>query len=156
MDTYHPQTIMYEEKKVTTWALWLIAFMIVFFVFYAYLMREFLLIFWIISPIILFVIFTLYNFAFYQVKVFDDKSLQFGFPNWHLRLQGHEVKSIEEIEYHPIKDFGGLGWRIGRKDGKWKFGYVVWLQKGIEVETTGGKHYVFGTNNPQSIISALQ
>ena len=94
--------------------------------------------------------------AFYSVKVFDDKTLQFGFPKWHIKLQPHEIKSIEETgSYRPIKDFGGLGWRIGRKDGKWKRGYLVWLQKGIEVETVSGIHYVFGTDNPQAILSAL-
>ena len=81
---------------------------------------------------------------------------QFGFPQWHIQLQPHEIKSIEETgSYRPIKDFGGLGWRVGRKDGKWKRGYLVWLQKGIEIETMNGRYYVFGTDDPQAILSAL-
>jgi hypothetical protein len=55
-----------------------------------------------------------------------------------------------------MKDFGGLGWRVGRKDGKWKRGYLVWLQKGIEIETVNEIHYVFGTDDPQAILSALR
>ena len=95
--------------------------------------------------------------AFYSVKIFDDKTIQFGFPNWNKKLQPSEIKSIEEIPYHPIREFGGLGWRVGRgrKNGKWRIGYVMWLQKGIEIEATNGKYYVFGTDNPQAILSAL-
>ena len=105
---------------------------------------------------LLFVIFVCYNIAFYSVKVFDDKTLQFGFPAWNKKLQLSEINSIEEIPYHPMREFGGLGWRIGKKDGKWKRGYLVWLQKGIEIETVNGICYVFGTDNPEEILSLLK
>ena len=96
--------------------------------------------------------------AFYSVKIFDDKTIQFGFPAWNKKLQPSEIKSIEEIPYHPMREFGGLGWRIGRwrKNSKWRIGYVMWLQKGIEIEATNGKYYVFGTDNPQEILSLIQ
>jgi len=32
----------------------------------------------------------------------------------------------------------------------------MWLQKGIEIEAMNGKHYVFGTDNPQEILFLLQ
>ena len=106
---------------------------------------------------LLFVIFVCYNIAFYSVKVFDDKTLQFGFPAWNKKLQLSEINSIEEIPYHPMREFGGLGWRLGRrKNGKWRIGYLVWLQKGIEIEATNGKYYVFGTDNPEEVLSLLK
>ena len=156
MATYYPQTVIYEEKRFTSWALLLVLILVVLLIHIVYVMRGFFFP-WIFLPLIglSFGIFFSYNIAFYAVKVFDDKTLQFGFPNWYIKLQPDEIKSIEEIEYRPIKDFGGLGWRIGRKDGKWKRGYLVWLQKGIEIETMNGKYYVFGTDNPQAILSAL-
>ena len=158
MATYYPQTVIYEEKKTTYWALAFILIFVCFIIFYGYKMRTLDL--WIhLLPLIplLFVIFVCYNIAFYSVKVFDDKTLQFGFPNWHIKLQPHEIKSIEQTpSYRPMKDFGGLGWRIGRKDGKWKRGYLVWLQKGIEIETINGTHYVFGTDNPEEILSLMR
>ena len=157
MATYYPQTVIYEEKKTSYWALAFILIFVCFIIFYGYKMRTLDL--WIhLLPLIplLFVIFVCYNIAFYSVKVFDDKTLQFGFPNWHIKLEPHEIKSIEQTpSYRPMKDFRGLGWRIGRKDGKWKRGYLVWLQKGIEIETTSEIHYVFGTDDPQAILSAL-
>ncbi|HJM17847.1 MAG TPA: hypothetical protein QGI59_05020, partial [Candidatus Poseidoniia archaeon] len=149
MAIYYPQTVIYEEKKTTYWALALIPFFVCLIIFLWYILLG-IIGYLIFLPIIslLFVILIMYNVAFYSVKVFDDKTLQFGFPNWHIKLQPHEIKSIEETgSYRPIKDFGGLGWRIGRKDGKWKRGYLVWLQKGIEVETVSGIDYVFGTDN---------
>ena len=72
-------------------------------------------------------------------------------------MLGDVYKRQEQTpSYRPMKDFGGLGWRIGRKDGKWKRGYLVWLQKGIEIETINGKYYVFGTDNPEEILSLMQ
>ncbi len=56
-----------------------------------------------------------------------------------------------------MREFGGLGWRMGwYKNGKQRIGYVVWLQKGIEIEATNGKYYVFGTDNPEEILSLMQ
>ena len=79
-------------------------------------------------------------------------------PSWNKKLQSSEIISIEEIPYHRIREFSGLGGRIGRgrKNGKWRIGYVMWLQKGIEIEATNGKYYVFGTDNPQEILSLIQ
>ncbi len=126
MAIYYPQTVIYEEKKTTYWLLASILFFVCLIIYFGYKMKTLDL--WIrLLPLIplLFVIFVMYNIAFYSVKVFDDKTLQFGFPKWHIKLQPHEIKFIEEIgSYRPMKDFGGLGWRVGRKDGKWKRGYL--------------------------------
>ena len=159
MTTYYPQTVIYEEKKTTFWALLFVLFFIGIVFFLVYYVSEFMgyLIF---LPLIgiSFGLFATYNIAFYSVKIFDDKTMQFGFLAWNKKLQLSEINSIEEISYHPIREFGGLGWRIGRrrKNGKWRIGYVMWLQKGIEIEATNGKYYVFGTDNPQEILSLLQ
>ena len=160
MPSYYPQSVIYEEKKVTYWILGftLVLFSILFFLYYLY-ERNKLGVF-IALPLvgIFFALFICINIAFYSIKIYDDKTIQFGFPNWNKKLQPSEIKSIEEIPYHPIREFSGLGWRIGRgrKNGKWRIGYVMWLQKGIEIEATNGKYYVFGTDNPQAILSALR
>ena len=160
MTPYYPQTVIYEEKKTTYWIFMFILVFIGMMVFLVYLQTRASLGYFIILPLIglSFGIFVTYNMAFYSVKIFDDKTIQFGFLNWNKKLQPSEINSIEEIPYHPIREFGGLGWRIGRgrKNGKWRIGYVIWLEKGIEIEATNGKYYVFGTDNPQEILSLLQ
>ena len=160
MSIHYPQTVIYEEKKTTYWIFMFILVFIGMMVFLVYLQTRASLGYFIILPLIglSFGIFATYNMAFYSVKIFDDKTIQFGFPNWNKKLQPSEIKSIEEIPYHPIREFGGLGWRVGRgrKNGKWRIGYVMWLQKGIEIEATNGKYYVFGTDNPQEILSLIQ
>ena len=160
MSTYYPQTVIYEEKKTTYWIFMFILVFIGMMVFLVYLQTRASLGYFIILPLIglSFGIFVTYNMAFYSVKIFDDRTIQFGFLNWNKKLQPSEINSIEEIPYHPIREFGGLGWRIGRgrKNGKWRIGYVIWLEKGIEIEATNGKYYVFGTDNPQEILSLLQ
>ena len=159
MATYYPQTVIYEEKKTTYWLFGLMLFFIGMMVFLGYIQTINTLGYFIILPFVglFFGLFICYNIAFYSVKIFDDKTIQFGFPSWNKKLQLSEIKSIEEIPYHPIREFGGLGWRIGRgrKNGKWRIGYVMWLQKGIEIEATNGKYYVFGTDNPQEILSLM-
>jgi hypothetical protein len=160
MTPYYPQTVIYEEKKTTYWIFMFILVFIGMMVFLVYLQTRASLGYFIILPLIglSFGIFVTYNMAFYSVKIFDDRTIQFGFLNWNKKLQPSEINSIEEIPYHPIREFGGLGWRIGRgrKNGKWRIGYVIWLEKGIEIEATNGKYYVFGTDNPQEILSLLQ
>ena len=151
----YPKMVIYEENKVTYWAIAAIFFFLGLIIFFWYEMVEHKIEIMLLPIIIMFFLsFIMYNMAFYSVKIFDDKTLQFGFLRWHIKLQPHEIKSIEETTpYRPIKDFGGLGGRIGRKVGKWKRGYLVWLQKGLEIETVSGIHYVFGTDNPQEILS---
>ena len=56
------------------------------------------------------------HIAFYSIKIYDDKTIQFGFPAWNKRLQPNEIISIEEVPYRPLWEFGGLGWRIGSGD----------------------------------------
>ena len=158
MSIYYPRTVIYEEKKTTYWLFGLMLFFVGMMVFLGYLQIRASLGYIIILPFVglFFGLFICYNSTFYSVKIFDDKTIQFGFPAWNKKLQPIEINSIEEIPYHPMLEFGGLGWRFGRrKNGKWRIGYVVWLQKGIEIETTG-KYYVFGTNNPEEILSLLK
>ena len=160
MTAYYPQTVIYEEKKTTYWIFMFILVFIGLVFFLGYLQMRASLGYFIILPLMgaFFGFFISYNIAFYYVKIFDDKTIQFGFLNWNKKLQPSEINSIEEIPYHPIREFGGLGWRIGRgrKNGKWRIGYVIWLEKGIEIEAMNGKYYVFGTDNPQKILSLLQ
>ncbi len=158
MTTYYPQTVIYEEKKVTYWVLLFVLLFIGIVFFLLEYARDSMgnLIF---LPLfgLSFGIFATYNMAFYSVKIFDDKTIQFGFPNWNKKLQPSEIKSIEETPYRPMREFGGLGWRLGwRKNGKLRIGYIAWLQKGIEIEITNGKYYVFGTDNPEEILSLMQ
>ena len=135
---YSP-SLIYEEKKITYWILGFtpVFFSILFFLYYLYERNELAEV--IILPLvcIFIALFICINIAFYSIKIYDDKEIKFRFPLW---------------------EFGGLGWRIGRarKNGKWRIGYVMWLQKGVEIEATNGKYYVFGTNNPDEILSLLK
>ena len=156
---YSP-SLIYEEKKTTYWILGFtpVFFSILFFLYYLYERNELAEV--IILPLvgIFIALFICINIAFYSIKIYDDKTIQFGFPSWKKKLQPNEIVSIEEVSYRPLWEFGGLGWRIGRarKNGKWRIGYVMWLQKGIEIESTNGKYYVFGTDNPDEILSLLK
>ena len=95
---YSPNLI-YEEKKTTYWLLGftLILFSILFFLYYLYESNE--LGVFIDLPLvgIFFALFICINIAFYSIKIYDDKTIQFGFPAWNKRLQPNEIISIEEL-----------------------------------------------------------
>ena len=155
--TYSP-LLIYEEKKITYWLIALIFCFIGIVFFLVYSQPSYAIIFpFAAFAGLLFALLICCNLSFYSIKIFNDKTIQFGFPAWNKKLQPSEINSIEEIPYHPMREFGGLGWRVATrwKNGKWRIGYVMWLQKGIEIEATNGKYYVFGTDNPQAILSAL-
>ena len=156
----YPPLLIYEEKKTTYWLFGLILCFIGILFFLVYLQTMGAMGYYIIFPFfgLFFALFICCNISFYSIKIYDDKTIQFGFPTWNKRLQPNEIISIEEVPYRPIREFGGLGCRVGRsrKKGKWRIGYVMWLQKGVEIEATNGKYYVLGTNNPQEIISLIR
>ena len=156
----HPRMLIYEEKKTTYWIFGFTLFILGIIIFLGYLQTKHTLGYFIILPLVgLFsALFICGNITFYSIKIFGDKTIQFGFPAWNKCLQSSEIVSIKEIPYHPIREFGGLGWRIGRarKNRKWKIGYVMWLQKGIEIEATNGNYYIFGTDNPEEVLSLIQ
>ena len=99
METYYPQTVIYEEKKTTYWIFGLMLFFIGMMVFLGYLQIRASLGYFIILPFVglFFGLFIFYNISFYSVKIFDDKTIQFGFPAWNKKLQPSEINSIEEI-----------------------------------------------------------
>ena len=105
---YSPNLI-YGEKKTTYWILgfMLILFSILFFLYYLYESNE--LGVFIALPLvgIFFALFICINIAFYSIKIYDDKTIQFGFPYWNKRIQLNEILSIEEVLYRPIREFGG-------------------------------------------------
>ena len=97
---YSPNLI-YEEKKTTYWILgfMLILFSILFFLYYLYERNE--LGVFIALPLvgIFFALSICINIAFYSIKIYDDKTIEFGFPTWNKRLQPNEIVSIEEVPY---------------------------------------------------------
>ncbi len=92
MTTYYPQTVVYEEKKVTYWVL----LFVLLFIGIIFLLLEYTrdsmgnLIF---LPLfgLSFGIFATYNMAFYSVKIFDDKTSS-NARIWRFRLEDGMVQ----------------------------------------------------------------
>ena len=95
---YSP-SLIYEEKKITYWILGFtpVFFSILFFLYYLYERNELAEV--IILPLvgIFIALFICINIAFYSIKIYDDKTIQFGFPSWKKKLQPNEIVSIEEV-----------------------------------------------------------
>lgn len=60
-----------------------------------------------------------------------------GWPRYRIPLD--EVVGVTVTQVHPLRDFGGWGYRVRVGGG---VGYVVRTGEGIEVERTGGRRFV--------------
>jgi hypothetical protein len=68
-------------------------------------------------------------------------------------IKPEDILHFEVKKYSPIKDYGGWGIRYGSsKNGK---AYNVSGNQGVLFELTKGKKFMLGTQNPESIKSAL-
>lgn len=61
----------------------------------------------------------------------------FGWPRKRIPLD--DIRSVQVVEVHPSRDFGGWGWRWA---GQGRSGIILRAGKGIEVTQTSGKHFV--------------
>lgn len=62
------------------------------------------------------------------------------------------VESFRVVHFHPIRDFGGWGWRLGRKGSRC---YNTSGNRGVELRI-GGQSYVIGVRDPEILAQALE
>ena len=76
----------------------------------------------------------------------DEKGIQFGFHPFQRKgifYAWNEIAEISVVEYNPLIDYGGWGWRISLT-GKGQ-AYNVSGNKGIQVRLKNGKQRLIGT-----------
>ena len=81
--------------------------------------------------------------------VITTTELRFGFPFWRVRLS---LEELEVIGVEPIPLLAGVGIHFSR--GKWV--YNARLGEGIHLVVAGKKHYLIGSDNPQTLFNALK
>lgn len=84
----------------------------------------------------------------------DRQGIHYGFfpfKNPLKLIPWREIESCEVIQYSPLRDYGGWGYRYGRK-GK---ALNVRGNQGIKITLVGGKNLLIGTQKPQEAQQAI-
>ena len=88
--------------------------------------------------------------------IIDTEGVQYRFKPFQRKpkiILKEDIVRFEVKKYSPLKDYGGWGVRYGSsKNGK---AYNVSGNKGVLFELKNGKRFMLGTQNPESIRSAL-
>ena len=137
MTTYYPQTVIYEEKKVTFWALLFVLFFIGIVFFLVYFVSEFIgyLIF---LPLIglFFGIFATYNMAFYSVKIFDDNNGSPGSEIYSRVVAGGLVAGWNEKDLSGLIKETSLSYKDLIPENKYKHPPIICIYEGIRDHMT--------------------
>ncbi|MCU0369806.1 MAG: hypothetical protein MUC31_00165 [Bacteroidales bacterium] len=99
--------------------------------------------------------FLLFRFLTLETLI-DHEGVHYRFKPFQRKFRNiipGEISRFEVKKYSPIKDYGGWGVRYGSaKNGR---AYNVSGNKGVLFELKNGKRFMLGTQNPESIRSAM-
>ena len=63
-----------------------------------------------------------------------------------------EIRSYEAVEYHPVREFGGWGVRVGRGGSR---ALNASGSRGVRIFTTGGEMRLIGSQSPDQLVAAI-
>ncbi len=63
-----------------------------------------------------------------------------------------EIAHQEAVTYHPVREFGGWGWRRGRQG---RIGYTVRGVEGVELHLTDDRRVLIGTQRAGELASVI-
>jgi len=99
----------------------------------------------------------IFSFLFFVLQLrtqIDKQGIHYGFFPFRRNLKlipWRDIQSCEVVQYNPLRDYGGWGYRFGRK-GK---ALNIRGNKGIQIEFVGGKKLLIGTQKPQEAQRAI-
>src|SRR5690606_32128223 len=67
-------------------------------------------------------------------------------------VQTEDIQSVELVEYSPLRDFGGWGWRFGSKGTL----YSVSGNHAVRIEVKSGAPIFIGSGTPAELAAALK
>ncbi len=87
----------------------------------------------------------------------DSIYIHFGifFPMIWKTLPLDTIEEVRVVQYRPLRDAGGWGWRCGRFDGQRTWFYNAKGDQGVLIGTTEGHHYIIGSQQPELLAKAL-
>lgn len=106
----------------------------------------------------LFPVFTIILFRLLTLEtIINDTGVYYRFKPFQRKpnvIKPEDIVSFDVRKYSPLKDYGGWGIRFGSaKNGR---AYNVSGNQGVLFELKNGKKFMLGTQNPESIRTALE
>lgn len=78
-------------------------------------------------------------------------TVQLGwFPVLWRRIPMARIRSVRAVQYHPLRDAGGWGWRFGRFEGAFTIYWNARGDRGVLIETDM-QRFVIGSQDPESL-----
>lgn len=108
--------------------------------------------------IILFVIMGAFTFFFYKLSLdtqITDEGIGIRFSPFQSRMKmfrWSEISNVYTTEYSPLREYGGWGFRIGRKG----VAYTISGNKGIQLILNNGKMVLIGTGKAKEVSDVLE
>ncbi len=82
----------------------------------------------------------------------DDRTVSFNYGPFGRTLRFTDIRSIQAIEVHAVRDFMGWGWRSG-SDGS--IGYISNSKEGVKIETKMGRAYTITCHRPAELVKVV-
>ncbi len=73
-------------------------------------------------------------------------------PLWSHTVPLTDIVSYEARQYHPLREYGGWGIRVGRHK---KRAYNMSGNRGVELQLTDGTQLLIGSQQPEELVSAI-
>ena len=70
------------------------------------------------------------------------------------RIPIDEIIEIRSVQYRPLRDAGGWGFKLGRFEGSWCFFYNTRGNRGVFIRTAR-RNYIIGSQFPEQLYDAL-
>jgi hypothetical protein len=83
----------------------------------------------------------------------DDRTVWFYYGPIGRTLLFSDIRSIQAMEVHAVRDFMGWGWRSG-SDGS--IGYISNSKEGVKIVTKGGRTYTVTCHRPEELVRGVR
>lgn len=80
----------------------------------------------------------------------DERGIQAVFRPFSFskkQFKWEEIQTIEVVQYRPLKDYGGWGYRMGKKGNAMN----VKGNRGFQIQLKNGKQFLIGTQRPDEV-----
>ena len=78
------------------------------------------------------------------------------FPMMWWRLPLDDIDAVEVVEYRPIRDAGGWGYRLGKFNGRVCRYYNMRGNRGVLITTCQNKQHIIGSQTPEALAAAIR
>lgn len=82
--------------------------------------------------------------------------LGFFFPMMWRRIPLDSIAEVRVVQYRPLRDVGGWGYRLGRFEGTRCWYYTMRGREGVLILTDDNRQHIIGSQDPDSLVRAIR